>query len=156
MIWYDMIWYDMIWYDMIWYDMIFWFDLIWFDLIWFDLIWFDLIWNTCIMRNMPHGILHVFNPILYEYEFQNPQMGCPACIGYLGRFFETARTAWWSTPKKHSSKKILKKKLLIKNHKCIKSSSKIYNFYFFGGLGQAVHQAVSKKRPKSPKLDIPF
>jgi hypothetical protein len=25
-----------------------------------------------------------------------------------------------------------------------------------GGLGQAVHQAVSKKRPKPPKLDIPF
>jgi hypothetical protein len=23
-------------------------------------------------------------------------------------------------------------------------------------LGHAVHQAVSKKRPKSPKLDIPF
>jgi hypothetical protein len=38
----------------------------------------------------------------------------------------------------------------------IKSSSKIYNFYFFWALGQAVHQAVSKKRPKSPKLDIPF
>jgi hypothetical protein len=30
------------------------------------------------------------------------------------------------------------------------------NFFFFGALGQAVHQAVSKKRPKSPKLDIPF
>jgi hypothetical protein len=25
-----------------------------------------------------------------------------------------------------------------------------------GALGQAVHQAVSKKLPKSPKLDIPF
>jgi hypothetical protein len=25
-----------------------------------------------------------------------------------------------------------------------------------GALGQAVHQAVSKKRPKYPKLDIPF
>jgi hypothetical protein len=37
-----------------------------------------------------------------------------------------------------------------------KSSSKIYNFYFWGALGQAVHQAVSKKRLKSPKLDIPF
>jgi hypothetical protein len=35
-------------------------------------------------------------------------------------------------------------------------SSKIYYFYFFGALGQAVHQAVSKKRPKSPKLDIAF
>jgi hypothetical protein len=34
-------------------------------------------------------------------------------------------------------------------------SSKIY-FYFLGALGQAVHQAVSKKRPKCPKLDIPF
>jgi hypothetical protein len=32
----------------------------------------------------------------------------------------------------------------------------MYNFYFLGALGQAVHQAVSKKRPKSPKLDIPF
>jgi hypothetical protein len=32
----------------------------------------------------------------------------------------------------------------------------MYYFYFMGALGQAVHQAVSKKRPKSPKLDIPF
>jgi hypothetical protein len=23
---------------------------------------------------LPHGILHVFNTILYEYEFQNPQI----------------------------------------------------------------------------------
>jgi hypothetical protein len=43
-------------------------------------------------------------------------------VGGLGRFFETARTA----------------------------------YYFFGVLGQAVHQAVSKKRPKPPiaMLDI--
>jgi hypothetical protein len=77
-------------------------------------------------------------------------------IGYLGRFFKTARTARWSTPKKILLKKNLKKKSLIKNHKWIKSSSKIYIYYFFGALGQALHQAVSKKRPKSPKLDIPF
>jgi hypothetical protein len=24
--------------------------------------------------NLPHGILHVFNTILYENEFQNPQI----------------------------------------------------------------------------------
>jgi hypothetical protein len=59
-------------------------------------------------------------------------------------------------PQKKFLKKISKKNSLIKNHKWIKSSSKIYNFNFFGALGQAVHQAVSKKRPKSPKLDIPF
>jgi hypothetical protein len=29
-------------------------------------------------------------------------------------------------------------------------------FYFLGALGQAVHQAVSKMRPKPPKLDIAF
>jgi hypothetical protein len=76
-------------------------------------------------------------------------------IGYLGRFFETASLV------KHPNKKIIQKiskkyKSLIKNHKWIKSSSKKYNFYFLGALGQAVHQAVSKKWPKSPKLDIPF
>jgi hypothetical protein len=26
------------------------------------------------MYGMPHGILHVFNTILYENEFQNPQI----------------------------------------------------------------------------------
>jgi hypothetical protein len=30
------------------------------------------------------------------------------------------------------------------------------NQNYMGALGQAVHQAVSKKRPKPPMLDIPF
>jgi hypothetical protein len=30
-------------------------------------------------------------------------------MGYLGRYFETARTAWWSTPKKKFFKKFKKK-----------------------------------------------
>jgi hypothetical protein len=29
-----------------------------------------------ILYGLPHGILHVFNSILYEYEFQNPQRAC--------------------------------------------------------------------------------
>jgi hypothetical protein len=80
-------------------------------------------------------------------------------IGGFGRFFETARTctAWWNTPNKNKFKTNSKqKKSLIKLHKWIKSSSKKNIFIFWGALGRAVHQAVSKKPPKPPMLDIPF
>jgi hypothetical protein len=37
-----------------------------------------------------------------------------------------------------------------------KSSSKIYNLYFFGVIGQAVHQAVLKKATQIPKAGHPI
>jgi hypothetical protein len=52
---------------------------------------------------------------------------------------------------KKNSKQILNK-FITNESKVVEN---IY-FYFFGALGQAAHQAVSKKLPKPQMLDIPF
>jgi hypothetical protein len=85
------------------------------------------------------------------------KMGCTAsAVGIWVGFLKQPTLPGKAPPKKNSSNFFYKKqKSLIK----ITNESKVvqkYHFYFFGALGQAVHQAVSKKRPKSPKLDIPF
>jgi hypothetical protein len=69
-------------------------------------------------------------------------------------------SVFWDSPHclvKHPQKKSSKKwKSLIKNHKWIKSSSKIYNFYFFGVLGQAVLQATQIPKAGHPMYVIKF
>jgi hypothetical protein len=60
-------------------------------------------------------------------------------IGGLGRFFNTARTAWCRLVETQTI-------FFLKNHKSQMNSKKKK----LGALDQAVHQAVSKKRPKPP------
>jgi hypothetical protein len=73
-------------------------------------------------------------------------MGCPALGIWVG-FLKKPTLPGEAPQKKFFKKNSKKSKSLIKNHKRIKSSSKIYNFYFFGRSARQCIRLFQKSDP---------